>query len=207
MSYLQERKKCHSSIQQFRSTVQGVVKVWWSETHNRLEFVFFSPKFIICWRLCQRCVALIHDHSSSSRSRVDLERGEPGLPGPHSQRTRGYLCSFPITWTPNPYLGYWLPLATTKNTPFSWFSRESFPRLRPKNTPFPRKWDRPPYAFGGPGLGWPTGCLKPQTYYNTSRWAHGVFWKCSKYSWVTTRGGSRIFIWGRKRLCAPTHIA
>ena len=26
-----------------------------------------------------------------------------------------------------------------KNTPFSWFSREIFPRLRPKNTPFPEK--------------------------------------------------------------------
>ena len=66
-------------------------------------------------------------------------------PGPHSHRTRGYLCSFPITWTPlsrgndiqgyTPYLGYW---AITKNTPFSWFSREIFPRQRPRKT-FPRE--------------------------------------------------------------------
>ena len=26
------------------------------------------------------------------------------LPGPHSHRTKGYLCSFPITWTPPPLL-------------------------------------------------------------------------------------------------------
>ena len=39
---------------------------------------------------------------------------------------------------PPPYLGYWLPLAITKNAPFSWFSREIFPRLRPKNYPLSR---------------------------------------------------------------------
>ena len=48
-------------------------------------------------------------------------------PPPHSHRTRGYLCSFPITWTPlsreediqenTPYLGYWLPLAIKKKHP------------------------------------------------------------------------------------------
>ena len=42
-----------------------------------------------------------------------------------------------------PYLGYWFPLAITKNTPFAGFSREIFPRLRPKIPPgpFPRKWE------------------------------------------------------------------
>ena len=38
-----------------------------------------------------------------------------------------------------PYLGYWLPLAITKNTPFSGLSREIFPRLLPKNTPLSRE--------------------------------------------------------------------
>ena len=79
------------------------------------------------------------------------------IPGPHSHRTRGYLCSSPINWTP--YLGYWLPLAITKNTPFSWFSREIFPRLRPKNTPLSRgKWERACspllHLSGGPGSGY-----------------------------------------------------
>ena len=39
------------------------------------------------------------------------------------------------------YLGYWLPWAITKNTPFSGLSREISPRLRPKYPPFPRKWE------------------------------------------------------------------
>ena len=74
------------------------------------------------------------------------------FPGPHSHRTRGYLCSFPITRTPlsreKDIQGY-TPLSRVlvtignykKSTPFSWFSREIFPRLRPKIPPFPRKWE------------------------------------------------------------------
>ena len=57
-----------------------------------------------------------------------------------------------------PHLGYWLPLAITKkNTPFSWFSREIFQRLRQKKIPpFPRKWERAcplMHSSGGGGGG------------------------------------------------------
>ena len=38
-----------------------------------------------------------------------------------------------------PYLGYWLLLAITKNTPSSGLSREIFSRIRPKNTPLSRQ--------------------------------------------------------------------
>ena len=55
-----------------------------------------------------------------------------------------------------PYLGYWLPFAITKNIPFSWFSREIFPRLRPENTPLSRANGNAQAAplcipVGGPG--------------------------------------------------------
>ena len=86
-------------------------------------------------------------------------------PFPYNQGV-AYLCSFPITRTPisrekdiTPYLGHWLPLAiTTNKKQFSWFSREFFPRRRPKNTPppFPEKMGmrmRPPHAFEGGGGG------------------------------------------------------
>ena len=56
---------------------------------------------------------------------------QPRCPPP-SHRTKGYLCSFPITWTPlsrekdiPPYLGYWLPLAITKTPPFLGFLGKS----------------------------------------------------------------------------------
>ena len=38
-----------------------------------------------------------------------------------------------------PYLGYWLPLAVTKNTPLSGLSWEIFPRLQPPNAPLSRE--------------------------------------------------------------------
>ena len=68
----------------------------------------------------------------------------PRLPWNH--RTRGYLCSFPITWTP--YLGKRIskdipPISgivyrwqLQKTTPFPGFFREIFPRLRPPKYPF-----------------------------------------------------------------------
>ena len=76
-------------------------------------------------------------------------------PSPHSHRTRGV----PIMLVPHylnspisgkgytPYLGYWLPLANTKNTPFSGFPGKSFRDYCQKFPPFPIKWE---YACGGP---------------------------------------------------------
>ena len=53
------------------------------------------------------------------------------------------------------YLGYWLPLVITKNTPFPSFLGKSSQDYTVKNTPFPEKMGtrmRPPYAFEwGPG--------------------------------------------------------
>ena len=70
-------------------------------------------------------------------------RGRP--PGPPLPKNQGIPMLIPHHLNPlsrekdiqgyTPYLGYWLPLAITKNTPFFWFSREIFPRLRPKITP------------------------------------------------------------------------
>ena len=56
-----------------------------------------------------------------------------------------------------PYLGYLLPLAITKHTTFPKFSPEIIPRIRPKTTPFPEKWEHacPPLCIqvGGGGGG------------------------------------------------------
>ena len=61
---------------------------------------------------------------SAIEGKVNRRRGPKPAPPPHSHRTRGYLCSFPITWILlsrekdyTPYLGYWLPLAITKTSP------------------------------------------------------------------------------------------
>ena len=92
-----------------------------------------------------------------------------GRPCPPLHRTRGYMCSFPITWTP--YLGYWLPIGTPppkkkkeeeeeEEEAFPGVSREIFAssETTAKITPFPDKlWIRmrPPFAFecGGGGGG------------------------------------------------------
>ena len=68
-------------------------------------------------------------------------------PPPHSNRIRGYLGSFPITWIPylggkryTPYLGYWLPLAITKKDPlFRAFSGNLPETTAPKDLPLPEK--------------------------------------------------------------------
>ena len=76
-------------------------------------------------------------------------------PPPPTPRTRGYLCSFPITRTPPPYLGYWLPLAITKTHPFPGFLGKSFRDYGQKRPPFPRKWECTccplMHSSGGPG--------------------------------------------------------
>ena len=57
----------------------------------------------------------------------------------------------------SPYLGYWLPLAITKNTPFPYFLGKSS-RDYGQNTPFPEKMGTPMHAaplcirLGGPGV-------------------------------------------------------
>ena len=92
--------------------------------------------------------------------------GASAPPPPPSLRTSGYLYARSPSPEPSisgkgytPYLWYWLPLAITKNTPFSGLSVwEIFPRLRPKNTPFPEKMGigmQRPHAFewGGGGGG------------------------------------------------------
>ena len=56
------------------------------------------------------------------------------------------------------YLRYRLPLAITKNSPFPGLFREIFRRLRPQNTPFPKKMGtrmRPSYTFEGGGGTYP----------------------------------------------------
>ena len=69
-------------------------------------------------------------------------------------RIRGYLCSFPITWSPHPHpsppppsrLRNIPPVSvigsffnTKKTHPFPWFSRKSSRDKRPKSTSFPEK--------------------------------------------------------------------
>ena len=94
-------------------------------------------------------------------------------PPPPLHRTRGYLCSFLITWTPlsrgkgypkiYPLSRVLVTVGNYKNTPFSWFSRGNLPETTAKNTPFPEKMGTPrmrpppppPYAFG---VGGGTGC-------------------------------------------------
>ena len=75
----------------------------------------------------------------------------PQAPRPQNQGV--YLCSFHITSPeppisgkgyprnriPPPYLGYLLRLASTKNTPFSWFSREIFLRTSAPKYPLSRE--------------------------------------------------------------------
>ena len=102
--------------------------------------------------------------------------------GPHCHRTREYLCSFPMASPEPPISGKGYPRIyppppissigyrwqLQKNTPFSWFSREIFPRLRPKNTPFPEKLGtlmRSP-LFIRVGGGWgPTPSLHAYVYF------------------------------------------
>ena len=69
-------------------------------------------------------------------------------PPPHSNRTRGYLCSFPITWTllsqekdipPISGIGYHWQLH--KNPPFPGFLGKSSRDYGQKYPPFPRKWE------------------------------------------------------------------
>ena len=64
----------------------------------------------------------------------------------HSHRTRGYLCSFPITGTPlsrekDNFIHPLSRLAITKNTPFPDFLGNLPETIRPKIPPFPRKWE------------------------------------------------------------------
>ena len=89
---------------------------------------------------------------------------ETQSPGPplHSNGTRGYLCSFPITGPPPPppiagiriypVSRALVTIGNYKKHPISGFSREIFPRLRPKISPFPEKIGirmRPPSCTRG----------------------------------------------------------
>ena len=63
---------------------------------------------------------------------------------PSSHRSRGYPCSFPITWIPAisgkrlyPLFWYWLPLANKKHLLFPAFSG-TLPETTVKNTPLSR---------------------------------------------------------------------
>ena len=69
----------------------------------------------------------------------------PPPPPTYSNRIRGVPVLFRHHLNPISrgkyahYLGYWLPLAITKNTPFPGNSRGIFPRLRPQIPHFPRQ--------------------------------------------------------------------
>ena len=88
----------------------------------------------------------IYAHSTSA---------EPPISG------KGYPRIYP------PISGILVTVGNYKNTPFSWFSREIFPRLKKKvqkYPPFPRKWERAcgplMHSSGGPGYrAWAAGFM------------------------------------------------
>ena len=76
-------------------------------------------------------------------------------PSPTPIEPGGTNARSPSPGSPISALGYHWKLPTTTKIPFSCFSREIFPRLRPKNTPFPEKigWCMRPLCIQGVGMG------------------------------------------------------
>ena len=145
-------------------------------------------------------------------------RGDTPAPPPTPIEPWGYLCSFLITETP--YLGYWLSLAITKNTPFSRFSwaEKSSQDYGHKITPLPEKMGirmRPPHAFewGGGGGGEGGGhfapllwtSLLPLLLYHTPEEGYSWFpWSLKPWEWwlqLTSHIQAGIPAWPQSNTC------
>ena len=90
-----------------------------------------------------QCIHLYNVHQTASWTKCLAIKKQwrelNSTPPPHSHRIKGYMCSFPITWTP--YTRGKIGNCKKKNTPFPGFLVKSSKDYSPKIPSFPRWWE------------------------------------------------------------------
>ena len=137
------------------------------------------------WQRQSYCRWEIFQKQTNYKHPLTMEK--TNKPASHSHRTRGYLCSFPITSTPPPpqgriqimdtdvsgkgnihYLWYWLPLAITNTPPFRDLSGNLPETKAKKYSPFPRKLQYTHAASSCTRVGGGGGVNKPHDQFQTN---------------------------------------
>ena len=138
-----------------RKATQSMIKVsWFIELEKKMIIKqkgivflsFFKVNILLAHHNCL-LVQCIEGACWISLGVLSPVEGHSCCPTSYFHRSRGYLCSFPITWPPPPHLGKgiyplfenWLRHWQLQKHPFFWLSHWIFSETKAKNNPVSRE--------------------------------------------------------------------